>query len=60
MNEVTITVPVETIQLALRGLDELPHKQVRKHIDILIEKTNAAISRMAAAESNNEAAPAEE
>ena len=60
MNEVTITLPVETIQLALTALDELPHKKVRSHIDLIVQKTNSAIADAQRAAESNEAVPAGE
>jgi predicted Co/Zn/Cd cation transporter (cation efflux family) len=60
MNEtVNITVPVETVKVALKAMDELPHKQVRAHIDLLVERTNASLAEQQAKQEAADA-PAEQ
>lgn len=44
MNELTVTLPVETLDAALRALTKMPYEFAQPHIDLIRQRASAAIS----------------
>jgi hypothetical protein len=43
VNEVTITIPVDTVNAALAALSKFPYEQAQPHIDLLRSRASAAL-----------------
>lgn len=44
MNELTVTLPVETFDAALRALSKMPYDFAQPHIDLIRQRASAALN----------------
>lgn len=55
MQEITITLPVETVNAAIGALTKLPYEFSQPHIDLLRQRGNAALEALEKAAPSSDA-----